>query len=148
MEDRQMALKLWQANLEEPEPEGMDKDWDFQWAKSQAVSKLTRVLMETIRSESSRGEQSLAMMQLVDKLVEVSMANGEHFMFDTRVTEVAQLLRVVGDREGAKNMVRQKLLNGFKNTEDNPTTFKYGYWLREIAGVFQAFDDDTNAIAA
>jgi hypothetical protein len=148
MEDRKMALKLWQANFEKPEPEGIDKDWEFQWAKSQAVSKLTHVLMETIRSESSRGEQSLAMMQLIDKLVEVAMANGEHFMFDTRAMEVARLLHVVGDEDRGKNMVRQKLLNGFKNTEDNPTAFKYGYWLQEVAGILQAFDDETNAIAA
>jgi hypothetical protein len=143
-----MALKLWQANFEEPEPEGIDKGWEFQWAKSQAVSKLTRVIMETIRSESSRGEQSLAMMPLIDKLVKVAIANREHFMFDRRVTEVARLLYVVGDEDRGRDMVRQRLLNGFKNTEDNPTAFKYGYWLQEVAGILQAFDDETNAIAA
>jgi hypothetical protein len=148
MEDRQMALQLWQANLEDFNPEGIDDDWETQRARSQAVSKLTRVLMETIRSEGSRGEQSLATVRLIDKLVEVSMANEEDYMFDERVTQVARLLHVVGDEDRGKNKVCQKLLNGFMNTEDNPTTFKYGRWLREVAGVFQAFDDDTSAIAA
>jgi hypothetical protein len=148
MEDRQMALQLWQANLEESNPEGIDDCWGIQWAKSQAVSKVTRVLMVTIRSESSREEQSLAMIQLIDKLVEVSTANGDDFMFNERVTGVARLLLTLGDEDRARNMVRQKLLDGFRNTEDNPTTFKYAFWLREVAGVLQAFDDEINAIAA
>jgi hypothetical protein len=148
MEDRQMALQLWQANLEESSPEGIDDDLEIQWAKSQAVSKLTRVLTENLRSESVRGEQSLATVQLIDKLVEVSMANEEDYMFDERVTQVARLLHVMGDEDRGRNMVRQRLLSGFKNTEDNPTTFKYGNWLAEVAGVLQAFDDETNAIAA
>lgn len=148
IEDRKMALELWQANLEESNPGRIDDDWETQWAKSQAVSKLTNVLMETVQSDRLTGEVSFATTPLIDKLVEVSMANKEDYMFDRRITEVARLLHVMGDEERAKNMVCQKLLNGFKNTEDNLTTFKYGYWMREVAGVLQAFDDETNAVAA
>ena len=148
IEDRKMALELWQANLEESNPGGIDDDWETQWAKSQAVSKLTNVLMETVQTDRLTGERSLATTQLIDKLVEISMANKEDYIFDQRVTEVARLLHLMGDEERARNMVRQKLLNGFKTTEVNPTTFKYGYWLREMAGVLQALDDETNAGAA
>lgn len=148
LEDRQMAFQLWQANLEEPIPKGTDDDWEIQWAKSQALSKLTRSLTEAMRSDNTRDEHSFATNELIDKLVEVATAHVDDYFYSRQLTEVARLLHVLGDEDRARNMVRDRLINGFKKIEDNLTTFKYGYWLREVAGVLQAFDDDTNALAA
>lgn len=154
IEDRQIAFQLWEANLEEPIPQGMDNDEEIRcaksearWAASKAFSNLTGLLMEATRSKSI-DVQGLATTQLLDKLVKASAADRGDFAFDSHITELARLLHVMGDEDRARNMVRQRLINGFETIEDCPTVFKYGYWLREVASVLQTFDDEINAIAA